>query len=74
MRQPKPSNPHLTKKGQPRQRAEGAGRPESGRKVRLSLVTEECRQQIKTIAAHWSCTQAQAIESMTQHTHARLKP
>ena len=73
-KQPKPSQIDLTAKGQPRQRAPGAGRPVANRKTRLSLVSETCRQQIKTIASHWECTQAQAIESMTAHTHAKLKP
>lgn len=79
MKQPKePSSQSLTKKGQPRKRAEGAGRPDAGRKVRLSLVSAECLAQFHAIAAAIAapgkkpCV-ADAIEQAAAEMFKRLK-
>ena len=72
MRQPKPPTQDLTKKGAPRKRAPGAGRPDAGRKTRLSLVTEETRAQFKALAAAWKCSQADAIERAAAQAYKRL--
>lgn len=73
MRQPKPSSPDLTKKGQPRQRAEGAGAPDKGRKTRLSLVSAETRDQFKALATAWQCSIADAIERAAAQAVKRLR-
>lgn len=74
MSQPKPADTELTKKGTPRKRSPGAGRPDAGRKTRLSLVTEECRDQFAALAAAWNCTIAEAIERAARQTHRRIIP
>lgn len=51
MKQPKPSHPHLTKAGAPRQRAPGAGAPNKGRHVQLSRVSPECLATFQALAA-----------------------
>ena len=48
---PKPSHPHLTKAGAPRQRAPGAGAPNKGRHVQLSRVSPECLATFQALAA-----------------------
>ncbi len=73
MSQPKPATEALTKKGAPRQRAPGAGRPDAGRKCRLSPVSQECRAQLDAIAAHLDCTLAEAIEHAARVAHKKLK-
>ena len=40
----------------------GPGRPDAGRKTRLSLVSAECREHFREIAAAQGCTIAEAIE------------
>lgn len=73
MRQPKPPTQELTKKGAPRKRAPGAGRPDAGRKTRLSLISETTRAQFKTLAAAWKCSQADAIERAAEQAIKRLR-
>lgn len=78
MSQPKPASPSLTKKGLPRQRAPGAGRPDAGRKCRLSPVSQECRDQLDAIAAAIAKpgktpSLAAAIEHAARVAHQKLK-
>lgn len=74
MEQTEPLKEELTKQGKQRQRAPGAGRPDAGRKTRLSLVSEECRTQLKEIleARGGKGSQADVIEEAVAALHKKV--
>lgn len=73
MEKPKPLETDLTKQGKPRQRAPGAGRPNAGRTVRLSLVSEACKAQLKEIIeARGKGSQAEIIEEAIVYLHKKV--
>ncbi len=72
MEKPKPLETDLTKQGKPRQRAPGAGRPNAGRSVRLSLVSEACKAQLKEIIeVRGIGSQAEVIEEAVAALHRK---
>jgi len=68
-----PLEADLTKQGKPRQRAPGGGRPNAGRTVRLSLVSETCKTQLKEILEiRGSGSQAETIEEAVAALHKKV--